>query len=231
MPTPLGAINVNKFTNGADAYAAPGPYVPVGAPVTWEYVVTNAGYVELDNVTVTDSDPGVSITCPKSTLAPGEAMVCWGNGTAVAGQYKNVAADAGTPPGGLGPVTDTDPSHYFGFDGPPPPTIAYDPDILRFRIKEGYGRLLKRTLNIENSGEPGCTPLKWVLSDDAEWLATSATSGITPCGSQDTIVVLVDASDMSAGTYSATITIEAPGATNTPQFVEVVLTIRPGRGG
>ena len=41
----------------------------------------------------------------------------------------------------------------------------------------------------------------------------------------DQVGVSVDISDMSAGRYWAWITIEAPGATNTPQQVPVILVI------
>ena len=39
----LPKIVIEKFTNGADADAAPGPRIGVGSPVTWTYRVTNLG--------------------------------------------------------------------------------------------------------------------------------------------------------------------------------------------
>ena len=56
---------------------------------------------------------GVTVSCPTDTLAAGASMTCTGSGTAVAGQYANIGTATGTPPVG-DPVTDTDPSHYFG---------------------------------------------------------------------------------------------------------------------
>ena len=111
MELPCG-IKIKKYTNGHDADAAPGPTIPVGGAVQWTYIVSNPGQVILNNVTVTDNR-GVAVTCPKTTLKPGEQMTCTGNGTAVAGQYANIGTAVGTPPSGPN-ATDSDPSHYFG---------------------------------------------------------------------------------------------------------------------
>jgi hypothetical protein len=116
---PFPNIAIQKYTNGEDADSAPGPMLTVGDPVTWTYVVTNTGNMELTNVQVTD-DQGVAVSCPETTLQPGDDMTCTGNGTAIAGQYANIGTVVGTPPSGPN-VTDSDPSHYFGCEGPPPP--------------------------------------------------------------------------------------------------------------
>ena len=70
-----GKIDVEKFTNDVDADQAPGPFIPVGDPVTWTYTVKNNGNSTLSNVTVTDVDetpPDVSATCQETTLAIGD---------------------------------------------------------------------------------------------------------------------------------------------------------------
>jgi hypothetical protein len=41
-------------------------------------------------------------------------MTCILTGTAVVGPYTNTGTVTGTPPGGLMPVSVSDPSHYFG---------------------------------------------------------------------------------------------------------------------
>ncbi|MFZ3167877.1 MAG: hypothetical protein WA130_09710 [Candidatus Methanoperedens sp.] len=105
------AITIKKYTNGSDADTAPGPYLTIGNPVIWTYNVTNIGNVDLDNVIVTD-DKGVTVTCPKTTLAVGESMTCTASGTAAAGQYENIGTANGT--NGSRTVTATDPSHYYG---------------------------------------------------------------------------------------------------------------------
>ena len=111
------AIQIEKSTNGQDADDPTGPSIPAGQPVNWTYDVTNTGNVTLVDVGVTD-DQGVSVTCPATTLAPGEAMQCTASGVAVEGQYANIGMAIGTPVNGetpLGdPVVDDDPSHYIG---------------------------------------------------------------------------------------------------------------------
>ncbi len=105
------AITIKKYTNGSDADIAPGPYLIPGNPVIWTYIVTNIGTVDLSNVIVTD-DKGVTVTCPKTTLAVAESMTCTASGTAVAGQYENIGTANGT--NGSKTVNATDPSHYYG---------------------------------------------------------------------------------------------------------------------
>ena len=112
-------IDIEKSTNGQDADSPTGPYIPVGDPVAWEYVVTNCGNVPLSSITVTDSEAGVTPayvsgdTNTDSLLDLTETWIYQASGTAAAGQYANIGTATGTPPVGAA-VDDTDPSHYFG---------------------------------------------------------------------------------------------------------------------
>lgn len=107
-----GKIDLEKLVNGQDADTAPGPSISYGTPVTWTFAVTNTGPVALSNLVVSD-DQGVAPTCPKTSLATGESMMCQAQGTAIAGPYKNVGTVVGKP--ACGPeVSDTDPAHYLG---------------------------------------------------------------------------------------------------------------------
>ena len=65
---PDPSITIEKSTNGADADAPPGPFVPLGDPVDWTYDVTNTGNVTLSQIDVTD-DQGVTVDCPGNSLA------------------------------------------------------------------------------------------------------------------------------------------------------------------
>src|SRR3954447_16303824 len=78
---PAPAIDIQKATNGSDADAAPGPSIPIGDPITWTYRVANTGNDTLSGLVVTD-DRGVVVTCPRTSLAPGEEMVCTASGVA-----------------------------------------------------------------------------------------------------------------------------------------------------
>ncbi|EHP85170.1 conserved repeat domain protein, partial [Geobacter metallireducens RCH3] len=103
-------ISIKKYTNGDDADLAPGPYIPVGGEVKWEYVVTNTGNVDLTNVVVTDDKLGA--ICTIGPLAAGASQTCTKTGTAVMGQYANMGTVTGQYNGTT--VTDQNPSHYFG---------------------------------------------------------------------------------------------------------------------
>jgi hypothetical protein len=105
------AVDIEKLTNGDDADSAPGPTVKIGDPVTWTYVVTNTGTIELTGISVTD-DKGVAVSCPSTALPPSQSMTCTGSGVATLGQYRNVGTVTASSPAGS--VTDTDASHYLG---------------------------------------------------------------------------------------------------------------------
>ncbi|MEZ4732233.1 MAG: SdrD B-like domain-containing protein [Caldilineaceae bacterium] len=122
-------IQLIKYTNGEDADTIPGPSIAEGEMVTWSYVITNTGNVALTDITLSDDVEG-EITCPATDLAVGAGMTCLWTGTAISGQYTNTAIVTGTPdiptnptpdlpgyptpPIPNDPVTDTNPSHYFG---------------------------------------------------------------------------------------------------------------------
>lgn len=104
-------VEIIVSTNGADANVPTGPSVLAGSPINWTYLITNTGKVRLLSLRVED-DHGAAVVCPRSSLGPGEAMTCEATGVAGAGQFKNVGKVTGTAT--CGPVSDSDPSHYFG---------------------------------------------------------------------------------------------------------------------
>ena len=120
---PAVSILIEKSTNDAagvpqDADAAPGPTLAAGDTVTWTYVVTNDGGGPLTNVTVTDNDNSLTLSCPggiPDPFAPGASasFTCTATGVAVQGQYENTATATGDHTASGQTVTDSDLSHYF----------------------------------------------------------------------------------------------------------------------
>ncbi|MEM7533113.1 MAG: SdrD B-like domain-containing protein, partial [Chloroflexota bacterium] len=112
-------IRVEKSTNGEDADTAPGPAIGVGDTVTWVYVVTNIGNVNLEDITVTDDIEGnINGFCPADKIAllvVGDSFTCIVTGTATEGQYRNEVTVEGFVENLSGEnATDTDVSHYVG---------------------------------------------------------------------------------------------------------------------
>lgn len=131
------AIDIEKATNGQDADSPTGPYIAVGDPVTWTYVVTNTGNVALTDIVIIDDK--IDLIGSISSLAPGASQTLTANGTAEAGQYTNM----GTVVGNYGSiqVSDSDPSHYFGEQKLICETAwaAHDVGVFRYNPGKGSG--------------------------------------------------------------------------------------------
>jgi hypothetical protein len=103
------------------------------------------------------------------------------------------------------------------------PRMGWNPTTLSFNATAGGSNPTPSTLSIWNAG--GGT-LNWTASKTQSWLTLSPTSGSsTGTGNPNQTTVSVNISGLSAGTYNDTITISAPGASNTPQTVTVTLTL------
>jgi hypothetical protein len=138
-----GIIQILKFVNGSDANTAPGLTLPIGAPVTFTYTVTNIDPQQrpLSNILVVDDNgtpsmPGDDFFAPylsgdngNGLLDPDEVWLFTSTGavyvatgqpvpsfTAQPGQYTNSGQAQGTVVGGEPPLTvmATDPANYFG---------------------------------------------------------------------------------------------------------------------
>ena len=86
--------------------ASVGSFASAGTSIVYSYKVTNTGTVTLHAVDVTDPLPGLSaVTCPDSTLAPGQSETCTASYTTTQadvdrGSVVNVGTATGTPPTG-----------------------------------------------------------------------------------------------------------------------------------
>jgi uncharacterized repeat protein (TIGR01451 family) len=119
------SIDIEKFTCGVDADSETGPSLVIGSTVTWTYEVTNIGGDPLSNITVTDSDAGVTPVYVSGDdgnddiMDVGEIWIYEAEGIVTAGQYVNVGTATGDFTDILLNVHETDdfdPSHYIGLE-------------------------------------------------------------------------------------------------------------------
>lgn len=203
-------LRLEKRTNGEDADAPPGPTILVGSAVNWTYEVANFGDSTLTGISVSD-DQGVTVTCPQTTLAPGEQMTCIGSGTAESGQYANVGtATAELPEGAT--LTATDSSHYFG-EEPAPAISATKTDALEVDVdNDGQadpGDTLSYTVTVTNDGTADATAVMFSDTPDANTalvaglVTTSQGSVTTGNGMGDTSVAV----DLGSVPVGGTVTI------------------------
>lgn len=124
LATPEPAIDLEKNLFGADL-DDPGvnlgdvPNVPVGVTITFQFIVTNTGNLDLADIDLDDNVLG-PISCPSTTLLVGEEMTCEGDHVVTEGLTRNEGSVTAQPVGPTGipfgdPVGDTDPAHHRGF--------------------------------------------------------------------------------------------------------------------
>ncbi len=77
-----------------------------------------------------------------------------------------------------------------------------------------------QTISLTNGGDD---TLSWTASSNQSWLTVSPSSGT----GNATLTASVNVSGLTAGSYSATITVTDAGASNSPQTVAVTLTVNP----
>ena len=110
---------------------------------------------------------------------------------------------------------------------PPPPAtprILFAPETVSFEAVEGGDAPEAQTLEVRNRED---VRMAFDVSDDADWLALSPTSGVSD-GPDDEVEISVtaDVSGLTPGTYTGTIEISGSGIDNSPQSVSVTLVVR-----
>jgi BACON domain-containing protein len=88
-----------------------------------------------------------------------------------------------------------------------PPAIGVSPTSLSFTATQGGANPATQTLSISNTG--GGT-LSWTTSDNAAWLTLSPASGT----GNGAVTLSVTTGTLTVGSYSATVTMSAPGASS-----------------
>jgi len=101
-----------------------------------------------------------------------------------------------------------------------PPRLEVTPTSLSFEAEEEGPNPEPQTIRIKNGGRG---ILSWEATTDADWLRLGACSGSLLGGQNTEVLVLVDISGLSAGSYGAKITINSPEARGSPAVVRVGL--------
>jgi uncharacterized protein (TIGR03437 family) len=111
------------------------------------------------------------------------------------------------------------------------PVVAISPGTLFFTQVQGSTTIGAQVLNITSANS---LPFNWTLdistSTGGSWLNASSRSGSVAGGGTSSVMLMVASTRLGAGTYRGTVTITATGATNSPQTVEVVLTVTGAAG-
>ncbi len=131
-------------------------------------------------------------------------------------QATNIAGE-GVP--GNADTTDQDFALVI-YNAQPPATMGLSPASFTFTAVAAGPSPAAQPLAITNTATG---ILAWTATDDAAWLSLASVSGTAP----SMVNVSADVTGLAPGTYNATITIAAVGATNTPQTVPVTLTVTP----
>ena len=110
---------------------------------------------------------------------------------------------------------------YLTVTAATPPTLSAAPTAIAFSYQTGTGAPAAQLLSISSSS----SVLRYtVTASGGTWLAVTPATGLTPGG----VGLSVNVSGLAVGTYSGSVTISAPGASNLPLTVPVTLTITLG---
>jgi hypothetical protein len=171
------------------------------SPYEFPFRVTNNGGSVLSWAATTDV-PGLAIEPAAGSL----------------GQGQSQSVLAVQDPGQMQPGT------YGTVEVTEPPVIDLSTSLLEFATAESNSPP-PQELTLANIG---VGPLNWTASTDATWLTVEPVSGVL--GAQESTVLTVTPSTESLplGDHSATITIQDPNASNSPQTVEVQIFVDEG---
>ena len=107
-----------------------------------------------------------------------------------------------------------------------PSTLTLGPSLV-FTVDEGRGVSGSQSFTVTNGGVFGSAASVAIVSSVPYVRVTpSAMSGLSP-SETGTAQVSVDSSGLLAGSYSGTLTVTDPNATNSPQVGSVAITVRP----
>ncbi|PIE81195.1 MAG: hypothetical protein CSA11_05330 [Chloroflexi bacterium] len=102
------------------------------------------------------------------------------------------------------------------------PTLVVSSNGLAFALQHDGPLAQTLLLTIQNTGQ---SPMTWSLSGENSWLSASASNGTVDPHSSTTLNITASRSGQPPGVHTATLTIEAGNAENSPQTVNVMFLI------
>lgn len=102
----------------------------------------------------------------------------------------------------------------------PGPYLAVSSPQLEFTAVQGGSAPASQSLELSGIGD---APLSWTANPDAAWLQVSPASGT----GNGTVSVSASPSGLTAGTYTGSVAVAAPGSVNGPVTVPVTLHVLP----
>ena len=104
-----------------------------------------------------------------------------------------------------------------------PPNITLSTSQLSVSVMTGQDPV-DQTFTVRNAGNTSA--MSYTVSDDAAWLSVSPASGVST-GETDTVTVSYNTASMAGGSYSGLVTVASTAAENSPETIEVLLTLIP----
>src|ERR1700746_3192604 len=106
-------------------------------------------------------------------------------------------------------------------NSPASPRLQLSPPYLAFAFQTGQAQPLSQTVGVAStSGQVSYTV--WVqTSTGQQWLSASPATGVAP----GNVVVSVNPTGLTAGTYNGTISVTPSGASSIPQTIPVTLVV------
>ncbi|MFN7993309.1 MAG: hypothetical protein U0Q18_06895 [Bryobacteraceae bacterium] len=163
--------------------------------------------------------PWLTISTPP-TITPGTMLVSAAALNLSAGTYSGTIT-----------VTASNPSGDAVADSPltipvtllvPSGTISAAPASLSFTQTLSGSAPAAQTVNVTGTGPSALSfTAAAVVTAGVNWLTVTPAAGTTPSA----LSVSVDGSKLSPGTYQGTVTITSPGASGSPQVIQVTLTV------
>lgn len=202
-PLAVGATNLQfYYTIGAKPPAAQ-PLAITGLPVAFKATSST-----------TDGTAWLTLSNTDGTI-PGSVAVAVNPVGYTAGVYQ-------------GKVTVSAPSANISIDVPVTLYVSVGPMLIvrnqsaSFSFQPGGSNPDPQVISLDSSAQTLSYSTNVATSDGGKWLTVSPAFGTTP----QNVTLTVNPEGLKPGTYSATIAISSPGATNTPVTVAVALTVK-----